>query len=349
MKIQEIDYGISGIYHIIFDDGGRKPLVYIGCAICLKSRWNAHKSSLIRGEHENSVIQNKYDAYGTDSFEIKVHELYKGDRNKLKSREIYWIEKLKTFKNSKKYNGYGMNLTKGGDGFGTGSDNHMSRPCVVRGVRYECISHASSELGLLSQTVGKWIRSTSFRNKDCYYLDEFGNKIEKDCIKSRYDKCEDDKYISEERGRLKVVIPINGSRKSIGNFEKNELYLSRMYRDFWIKSLKSGVKFGKNGLCSKIIFFNSNIDLIPTRDLTKGFTFNKNKNKYSPITQINKKSYNLGRYNTPQEASKMYYFTLYNYALNGILPLKGKAQYKLYLDTKEKGSEHPIINHLFES
>ena len=47
--------------------------------------------------------------YGIDNFEIKELEYLEEGGKLLSDREIYWIEKLKTF-----HNGY--NATKGGDG-----------------------------------------------------------------------------------------------------------------------------------------------------------------------------------------------------------------------------------------
>ena len=357
MKIQEIDYGISGIYHIIFDDGGRKPLVYIGESKCIKTRWKQHINRLKGGYHKNMHLKNVFNKHGWSHFEFKVFEVIDGSTQKERFvREKFWIKELKTFGGAKTYNGYGFNLTEGGDGAGIGSNNHQAKSCEVDGVRYGTYVEVADIYGIPKYVVPSRIKSTSLRFKDWVGVDDEGNVIPKDCNPTKYDKSKEDKYILEYKNKKSehvgwvVTIPFNDlNSKRVGNFKLYEKDIARAYRDYWLEHPNKSLFVDVIGERLKVIFHNDNIDLIPKSDFKKGIYFDKISNKYRSQITINKKIYRLGRYTDPQEASKMHYFALYNYVLNGTLPLKSKDQYKLYLETKEKGSEHPIINHLFES
>lgn len=97
---------ISGIYCIENKINGHK---YVGLSKnCLK-RWSDHYSKSINSDKPDDLRKPLYMAmrkYGRDNFSFTILERCPED--KLKEREIYWIEKLDTF-----HNGY--NATPGGD------------------------------------------------------------------------------------------------------------------------------------------------------------------------------------------------------------------------------------------
>ena len=300
-------------------------------------------------------MQNVLNKHGWENFEFKVFEVMDESTQKERHvREKFWIKELKTFGGAKTYEGYGFNLTEGGGGVGCGVDSFNSKPCEVDGVRYDWYGEVAKVYGISRELARARIHSTSLRFQSWLRVDENGNVIPKECIPTIYDKAEEDKYILEYKlkgehvGWLVRIPFIDGKEKSFGCFNIDEKYIARVCRDYWLDHPNKSDFVDVKGEYLKIIFFNENIDLIPSRDLTKGFTFRKKRKEYQSSITINKKVYFLGYYTTPQEASRCYYFAFYNYVLNGTPPLKGKDQYKLYLDAKEKGSEHPIINNLWE-
>lgn len=75
----------------------------------IDERWKEHKQDYKKERCEKRPLYDAMLKYGIDNFEIKELEYLKEGGKLLSDREIYWIEKLKTF-----HNGY--NATKGGDG-----------------------------------------------------------------------------------------------------------------------------------------------------------------------------------------------------------------------------------------
>jgi hypothetical protein len=92
----------SGIYKITCLKNGK---VYVGQAQDIKERWKEHKRGLTGNYHHNIHLQRAWNKYGEKHFKFEIIEYVK----LLDEREIYWIEKLDTFKN-------GYNRTLGGGG-----------------------------------------------------------------------------------------------------------------------------------------------------------------------------------------------------------------------------------------
>ncbi len=78
----------SGIYQIRCTPTGK---IYIGSAVDLRDRWRHHRSSLRRGNHRNSHLQNAWAKYGEANFEFFVLEFV--DESDLLRAEQEWIEK----------------------------------------------------------------------------------------------------------------------------------------------------------------------------------------------------------------------------------------------------------------
>lgn len=94
----------SGIYMI---RNCRNDKVYIGQSQNIDFRIRMHLCLLRNNKHYNCHLQNAWNKYGTDSFEISVLELC--PVSKLDDREIHYIDTFDSFK-------AGYNRTAGGEG-----------------------------------------------------------------------------------------------------------------------------------------------------------------------------------------------------------------------------------------
>src|SRR3990167_742146 len=59
----------SGIYHIVNKINGK---IYVGSAMDLRQRKNAHFSELRRQVHRNQILQRAYNKYGENNFKFKI-------------------------------------------------------------------------------------------------------------------------------------------------------------------------------------------------------------------------------------------------------------------------------------
>ena len=82
--------------------------VYVGKTTkTIKKRWNEHISDSQKENICNRPLYKAFHKYGIENFKIEMLEECSVDI--LSEREVYWIEKLGSFK-------YGYNATLGGDG-----------------------------------------------------------------------------------------------------------------------------------------------------------------------------------------------------------------------------------------
>jgi group I intron endonuclease len=96
-----------GIYAIVNKVNGKR---YIGKSINIEMRWSNHLSNLRRNTRSKDTNRKLYSAfkkYGESNFGFEYVEILDKDDSILSSRELYWIEELKTDKHQ-----FGYNLRK---------------------------------------------------------------------------------------------------------------------------------------------------------------------------------------------------------------------------------------------
>lgn len=82
--------------------------IYVGkTTTTIEKRWRTHWEDSTRLDISNRPLYKAFNKYGKENF--KIEELEECSIDELNDKEIYWIEKLGSFK-------YGYNATLGGDG-----------------------------------------------------------------------------------------------------------------------------------------------------------------------------------------------------------------------------------------
>lgn len=92
-----------GIYKITNKLNGHS---YVGQSIHIQDRWQQH-ISLSKNTDNDAPLYRAFRKYGSDNFSFEVLE--ECEESALNEREIYWVDKLDTYKN-------GYNATMGGGG-----------------------------------------------------------------------------------------------------------------------------------------------------------------------------------------------------------------------------------------
>jgi group I intron endonuclease len=78
---------ICGVYAIVNTVNGHR---YVGSAVNIKKRWEAHKNSLCKGTHHSRYLQRAWNKYGADCFGFSVIEHC--DKSLLIVREQFHID-----------------------------------------------------------------------------------------------------------------------------------------------------------------------------------------------------------------------------------------------------------------
>jgi group I intron endonuclease len=68
--------------------------MYVGSAVAVNRRWNAHRSLLAKQSHYNSRLQRAYDKYGSEAFGWEIVQ-FVDDKTQLIDREQFWIDFFK--------------------------------------------------------------------------------------------------------------------------------------------------------------------------------------------------------------------------------------------------------------
>ena len=100
---------ICGIYKITNKINGK---VYIGQSQDICKRWHEHKNNIKRERYSHVLLYKAFIKYGIDNFIFEIVE--KCEENSLSEREIYYIDKFRSYVGFDDSNGY--NMTLGGEG-----------------------------------------------------------------------------------------------------------------------------------------------------------------------------------------------------------------------------------------
>ena len=88
--------GKSGVYQIVNIATGK---IYIGSSVDLYRRYYIHYGSLTRDRHENPKLQRAWNKYGEDCFDFYIVEFLPKDKNLIREREQFWVDKVNPFYN----------------------------------------------------------------------------------------------------------------------------------------------------------------------------------------------------------------------------------------------------------
>ena len=80
---------MQGIYQIKSKQNNR---VYVGSSKNIRTRWRDHRSALRKNRHGNQPLQNAWNKYGEESFQLEILEIVEGEREILWEREKYWLD-----------------------------------------------------------------------------------------------------------------------------------------------------------------------------------------------------------------------------------------------------------------
>ena len=87
---QKIKNDTWGVYAIINSESKK---IYVGSTKNIKKRIKGHYYDLLKNRHNNSYLQNSFNKYGEESFEIFILEVcIFGDKNYLLYREQHYID-----------------------------------------------------------------------------------------------------------------------------------------------------------------------------------------------------------------------------------------------------------------
>jgi len=68
--------------------------MYVGSAVNVNRRWNAHRNLLLKQCHYNLRLQRAYDKYGGKAFDWEIVQ-FVDNKTKLIAREQFWINFLR--------------------------------------------------------------------------------------------------------------------------------------------------------------------------------------------------------------------------------------------------------------
>lgn len=74
--------------------------MYVGSAVVVKRRWNAHRNTLTKKCHHSIRLQRAYEKYGADAFDWEIIQ-FVDDKSNLIPREQFWIDFFKPAYNSR--------------------------------------------------------------------------------------------------------------------------------------------------------------------------------------------------------------------------------------------------------
>jgi len=85
--------------------------MYVGSAVAVNRRWNAHRCNLRKGAHHCKHLQNAYLKYGELGFDWEIVEVVE-NKNDLISREQFWINFFHPVYNKRKIANSCLGITR---------------------------------------------------------------------------------------------------------------------------------------------------------------------------------------------------------------------------------------------
>ena len=152
-----------GIYALYFNTGDENN-VYIGQSTNIERRYSyEHVSRLIKGTHENRLIQGVFTSLGTP--ELLILE----ETTELDTREMFYIDLYSSYP-------YGLNLSIGGTGYASG-DAHPDA-LYPETVYYSIIKllaegRTTQQVAEILQVSIYVVRSIRYREKHCYLAEKY--------------------------------------------------------------------------------------------------------------------------------------------------------------------------------
>ena len=132
------------IYQITNNINGK---IYVGKTVKnnIQERWKEHLKDYKKPRCEKRPLYDAMNKYGSENFSIK--ELEECSLEELNDKEIYWIEKLGSFK-------YGYNATIGGDG-----KQYIDYDLVCETYKnLQCIVDTAKQLNISEDSVSKILK-----------------------------------------------------------------------------------------------------------------------------------------------------------------------------------------------
>lgn len=173
---------ICGIYKIENLVNGK---VYIGQSVDIYTRWISHKNASLREGNRgyNYPLYRAFRKYGIDNFYFEIIE--ECTEEELDEKEIYYINKYKSFVGLDYSNGY--NQTLGGEGSRGktcpfGKDNPNSSFIFTKDEIYYSLNDFKRKTGISTSTVYGWLNgrcvmSKEWDDKGLRYLDGHTDNI----------------------------------------------------------------------------------------------------------------------------------------------------------------------------
>lgn len=151
--------------------------VYVGQSINLVRRWREHKSSLRKGKHRCSHLQNSWNKYGEDNFEfLIVEELdninYEKEvvKEKLKKLEEKYMKKYKCGRDTHSYNEFNPLRSPVGGTWPKGEKVKCIKPVLQYDLygnfinEWKCgIRQVAVELGISDSSISFCCRSKGYK------------------------------------------------------------------------------------------------------------------------------------------------------------------------------------------
>ena len=137
---------------------------YIGQAADIYWRWGHHKSDLKGNRHHNKHLQNSWNLYGEDNFEFSIIE--ECPICILDEREIFWINKLRTYVGFDNCQGYNEDLG------GKGIRGYKHTEEEINKMRRIQNPEIVLQFDLNFNFIKEWIGGVSHINKELGYTKE---------------------------------------------------------------------------------------------------------------------------------------------------------------------------------